>query len=58
MAFFSIALVSTNVICQIVSGSKYNIDDEEFIAIMHSNKLLFEGFVGTSGIVVSIFSCG
>ncbi|XP_065070233.1 cytochrome P450 1A1-like [Rhopilema esculentum] len=50
VALFFIALISTNVICQIVSGSKYNIDNEEFMAIMHSNKLLFEGIVGTSGV--------
>lgn len=43
-------LTATNVICQIVFGSKYDIDDEEFTTIIYYNKLMFEGLAGANGV--------
>ncbi|XP_065069191.1 steroid 17-alpha-hydroxylase/17,20 lyase-like isoform X3 [Rhopilema esculentum] len=43
-------LAATNIICQIVFGSKYNIDDEEFTTIIHYCKLLVEGIAGANGV--------
>ena len=37
-------------ICQIVFGSKYNIDDAEFTSIIYYNKIMFEGLAGANGV--------
>ena len=45
-----LGLTATNVICQIVFGSKYEIDDDEFTTIIYYNKLMFEGLAGANGV--------
>eukprot|EP00795_Rhopilema_esculentum_P004849 gene4849-21177_t len=45
-----IFLTSINVVCQIVFGAKYNIDDEEFKKILHYNKIMFEGLAGANNV--------
>eukprot|EP00794_Sanderia_malayensis_P007699 gene7699-8536_t len=45
-----ICLTSTNIICTIVFGSQYNIEDEEFLTILYYNKIMFEGLAGANGV--------
>ena len=40
----------TNVICAIVFGASYDIQDEEFRTILHYNKLIFAGLAGSSAV--------
>ncbi len=43
-----LGLASTNIICTVVFGSKYDIEDEDFAKILQFIRMMVEGMVGTS----------
>ena len=47
---FFAGLAVVNVICHIVFGSSYDDKDEEFLTILHYNKLQFAGLAGSSAV--------